>query len=55
MLLALLCTAWSALTASSIFARRCPALEDLKGIIMFPCLLTYGTFTLLSLYKYSEK
>ncbi|GLC68597.1 hypothetical protein PLESTF_000712500 [Pleodorina starrii] len=44
------CTVWAALTASRIFARRCPALGDLKGIIMYPCLLTYATFTLLIVY-----
>lgn len=44
------CTVWSALTASRIFARRCPVLEDMKTIIMYPCLLTYGTFALLILY-----
>ncbi|KAG2428412.1 hypothetical protein HXX76_011532 [Chlamydomonas incerta] len=44
------CTAWAALTASRIFARRCPALEDLKGVIMYPCVLTYATFALLVAY-----
>ncbi|KAG2451027.1 hypothetical protein HYH02_004296 [Chlamydomonas schloesseri] len=44
------CTVWAALTASRIFARRCPALEDLKGIIMYPCILTYATFALLIVY-----
>ncbi|GFR50772.1 hypothetical protein Agub_g13037 [Astrephomene gubernaculifera] len=44
------CTVWAALTASRIFARRCPALEDLKGVIMYPCLLTYATFALLIVY-----
>ncbi|GIL93635.1 hypothetical protein Vretimale_19127 [Volvox reticuliferus] len=47
---AALCTLWAALTASRIFARRCPALGDLKGIIMYPCILAYAAFALLIVY-----
>ncbi|EFJ51663.1 hypothetical protein VOLCADRAFT_87333 [Volvox carteri f. nagariensis] len=47
---AVLCTVWAALTASRIFARRCPPLGELRGIIMYPCLLAYSTFALLMLY-----
>ncbi|PNH09918.1 Protein YIPF5 [Tetrabaena socialis] len=50
LLAAAACTVWAALTASRIFARRCPALEELKGVIMYPCLLTYATFALLIVY-----
>ncbi|KAG2488605.1 hypothetical protein HYH03_012923 [Edaphochlamys debaryana] len=50
LLAALACTLWAGLTAARIFARRCPALEDMTYILMYPCLLTYGTFALLISY-----
>ena len=48
--LALLCTVWSADTAARIVVKRSPQLEEMQYIIMYPCLLTYGAFALLSVY-----
>ncbi len=48
--LGVLCTLWAALTAAKILVRRCPALEDSRAIITFPCTLLYAAFTMLALY-----
>lgn len=47
---AVLATVWSGHTASRLFQRRCASLEDAGGLLLYPCLLLYGAFALLSVY-----
>lgn len=48
--LAIFAALWAGVTAAKLLVRRCSALEDLQGVITFPCVLTYSTFALLALY-----
>lgn len=48
--LALLVTAWSAITAAKVLARLSPALHDVRALVMYPCFLMYGAFALLTSY-----
>jgi hypothetical protein len=41
---------WSAHTAAKLFVRRSPLLDGQHSVVLFPCLLMYTTFALLSLY-----
>lgn len=41
---------WAAQTAARLFCRRSPLLEGQQSVVLYPCLLMYSTFALLSLY-----
>lgn len=41
---------WAGQTASRLFCRRSPLLGDQQAVVLYPCLLMYGSFALLSLY-----
>lgn len=49
--LAVACTLWAAHTASKLFTKRTPLLEDYQSLIAYPCLLMYSAFALLTVYK----
>ena len=49
-LLAVPAVLWAAFTASRMFVRRSPALEDLRWHVAYPCLLMYSAFSLLTVY-----
>eukprot|EP00798_Chlamydomonas_sp_ICE-L_P007397 gene7397-524_t len=48
--LAAFCTLWSAHTAARIFGRRSRALDENQWLVMYPCILMYGAFSLLCIY-----
>ncbi|KIZ06690.1 hypothetical protein MNEG_1267 [Monoraphidium neglectum] len=41
---------WSAVTASKVLARISPGLQDSRSLMVYPCLLMYGSFALLGVY-----
>lgn len=41
---------WAAFTASKMFVKRSPALEEQRGVIAYPCMLMYIAFAMLTLY-----
>ena len=41
---------WSALTAAKVLGRMSPALQDVQSLMVYPCLLMYGSFALLGVY-----
>lgn len=41
---------WSALTASKVLARASPALQEVRSLLLYPCLLMYASFALLGVY-----
>ena len=49
-LFAVPCVLWAAATASRMFVRRSPVLEDLRWHVAYPCLLMYAAFSLLTVY-----
>jgi len=49
-LLGVLCTFWSAATASKVLVRRCSALSELKLLITVPCVLLFSAFAMLTSY-----
>ena len=49
-LLAVLCAAWSAATASKVLAKVSPALSEVRGLVAVPCFLMYSSFALLTIY-----
>ncbi len=46
----MLCTLWSAHTASKVIVRRSPGIADMQGVVMVPCLLMYSAFAMLCVY-----
>lgn len=47
---AVLAVFWSGLTAAKLFSRRSQVLEEHMYLIMYPCLLMYSAFALLTIY-----
>lgn len=47
---AVLAVLWSGLTAAKLFSRRSQMLEEHMYLIMYPCLLMYSAFALLTIY-----
>lgn len=43
-------TVWAALIASTLFSRKSVTLEGQRPLIMYPCILLYTAFALLTLY-----
>jgi len=43
-------TVWSAVTAAKVLGRMSPALQDVKTLMIYPCMLMYGSFALLGVY-----
>ena len=41
---------WASHTAARLFVRRSPLLDGQHSVVLYPCLLMYGCFALLSLY-----
>ena len=41
---------WSGQTAARLFVRRSPLLDGQHALILYPCLLMYSAFALLTLY-----
>lgn len=41
---------WSALTASKVLGRMSPALNEIRSLMLYPCLLMYASFALLGVY-----
>lgn len=41
---------WAGQTASRLFCRRSPLLDGQQSCVLYPCLLMYSSFALLSLY-----
>ena len=50
MAVAALAVLWSGHTASTLFCKRSPMLDGQQPVVLYPCLLMYSTFALLSLY-----
>ena len=50
LVLAALAVLWAARTASRLFVRRSPALEDFRYLLAYPCLLMFAAFALLNVY-----
>ncbi|KAF5841731.1 hypothetical protein DUNSADRAFT_11511 [Dunaliella salina] len=48
--LGVLCTFWAAHTAARILSRRSLLLDDVRTLIMLPCILMFSSFTMLTLY-----
>lgn len=48
--LALLFTLWSGVTACKMLVKLSPALQDVKSLVAYPCVLMYGSFALLTSY-----
>ncbi len=47
---AVLAVLWSGYTASKLFSRRSQMLEEHMYLILYPCLLMYSAFALLTIY-----
>lgn len=47
---AALAVLWAGQTASRLFCRRSPLLDGQQSCVLYPCLLMYSSFALLSLY-----
>ena len=47
---AALAVLWSGVTAAKLFSRRSQMLEEHMYLIMYPCLLMYSAFALLTIY-----
>ncbi|PRW51047.1 YIPF5-like protein [Chlorella sorokiniana] len=47
---AALAVVWAGQTASRLFCRRSPLLDGQQSCVLYPCLLMYSSFALLSLY-----
>eukprot|EP00878_Enallax_costatus_P008723 GHUV01009117.1.p1 GENE.GHUV01009117.1~~GHUV01009117.1.p1 ORF type:complete len:226 (+),score=51.57 GHUV01009117.1:693-1370(+) len=43
-------TAWSAITAAKVLARRSHALAEIRNLVLVPCFLLYGSYALLTVY-----
>ena len=41
---------WASQTAARLFVRRSPLLDGQHAVVLYPCLLMYASFALLSLY-----
>jgi hypothetical protein len=41
---------WASHTAAKLFVRRSPLLDGQHLVVLYPCLLMYTSFALLSLY-----
>jgi hypothetical protein len=41
---------WSAVTAAKVLGRMSPALQEVRTLLMYPCLLMYASFALLGVY-----
>lgn len=50
MMAAALAVLWSGQTAATLFCRRSPLLDGQQTVVLYPCVLMYSTFALLSLY-----
>jgi len=48
--LGVVCTFWAAHTAARILSRRSIVLDDVRTLIMLPCILMFSSFTMLTLY-----
>jgi len=44
------CTLWAAHTAARILAQRSLLLDDVRSLILLPCILLFSAFTMLTLY-----
>lgn len=45
-----LCTLWAAHSAARILGRRSVALDDVRSLVLLPCILLYAAFAMLTLY-----
>lgn len=50
MVFAAVAVIWSSQTAARLFVHRTPALRGQLSIVLYPCLLMYTAFALLTLY-----
>jgi hypothetical protein len=41
---------WSAVTAAKVLGRLSPALQEVRSLLIYPCLLMYSSFALLGVY-----
>lgn len=41
---------WASQTAARLFVRRSPLLDGQHSVVLYPCILMYSSFALLSLY-----
>ena len=46
----MLAVLWSGFSAARLFCRRSQMLEEHMSLILYPCLLTYSAFALLTIY-----
>jgi hypothetical protein len=48
--MAVAAVAWASRTAAKLFVKRTPALDGQLPLVLYPCVLMYSTFALLTLY-----